>query len=92
MICFINPEGRVIFSLGIDAVLPANFACWHWNLVQVADNRWDFQYVADESAPEGMERPIAAVLGQGMRVNRFRQKFIQTTSRGKLSLLKPLTR
>jgi len=30
----------------IDAALPANFACWHYSLVQLADNRWDFHYVA----------------------------------------------
>jgi phenylacetate-CoA ligase len=89
---FFNPDGRVISAFEIDEALPANFACWHWSLVQVSDNRWDFQYVADESAPESMEQAVATALGQGMRVNLFRRKFIQPASSGKFSLLKPLTR
>jgi phenylacetate-CoA ligase len=87
---FFNPEGRVISAFEIDEALPSNFACWHWSLVQVSDNRWDFQYVADEGAPEGVDAAIAAALGQGMRVNLFRRKFIQPASSGKFSLLKPL--
>ena len=76
----------------IDAALPENFACWHWSLVQGSDNRWDFQYVADETAPKGMEPAIAKTLGEGMRVNLFRRKFIQPAPSGKFSLLKPLVR
>ena len=86
------PDGRVVSAFEIDAVLPADFACWHWSLVQVSDNRWDFQYVADEIAPKRMEEAIAAALGAGVRVNLFRRKFIQPASSGKFSLLKPLGR
>jgi phenylacetate-CoA ligase len=89
---FFNREGRVISAFEIDEALPSHFACWHWSLVQVSDNRWNFQYVADESAPEGMEQVVAAVLGQEMRVNLFHRRFIQPASSGKFSLLKPLAR
>jgi phenylacetate-CoA ligase len=87
---FFSPDGRVISAFEIDAALPGNFACWHWSLLQVSDNRWDFQYVADAVAPEGMEQKIAAALGEGVRVNLFRRKFIQPAASGKFSLLKPL--
>ncbi len=89
---FFGADGRVVSSFEIDAALPEDFACWHWSLVQGSDNRWDFQYVADETAPKGMELALAAVLGEGMRVNLFRRKFIQPAPSGKFALLKPLAR
>ena len=89
---FFGTDGRVVSAFEIDAALPENFACWHWSLVQGSDNRWDFQYVADETAPKGLEHALATVLGEGMRVNLFRRKFIQPASSGKFSLLKPLAR
>lgn len=89
---FFGVDGRVVSAFEIDAVFPENFACWHWSLVQGSDNRWDFQYVADETAPKGLEQVIAAALGGEMRVNLFRRKFIQPASSGKFSLLKPLAR
>ncbi len=87
-----NAAGQVISSSNIDAALPEVFACWHWSLVQVSDLRWDFQYVADVSAPRGMAEAIATALGVGVRVNLFRRKFIQPAASGKFSLLKPLGR
>ena len=89
---FFGVDGRVVSAFEIDAVFPEDFACWHWSLVQGSDNRWDFQYVADETAPKGLEQGIAAALGVEMRVNLFRRKFIQPASSGKFSLLKPLVR
>jgi phenylacetate-CoA ligase len=89
---FFGADGRVVSAFEIDAVFPGNFACWHWSLVQGSDNRWDFQYVADETAPKGLADALAAALGEGMRVNLFRRKFIQPASSGKFSLLKPLAR
>lgn len=89
---FFSPEGRVISAHEIDLALPEEFACWHWSLVQVSENRWDFQYVADGIAPEGMEREIAPALGVDVRVNLFRRKFIQPAASGKFALLKPLVR
>lgn len=89
---FFNPDGRVVSAFEIDAAMPENFACWHWGLVQGSDNRWDFQYVADEPAPVGLDHALAAALGGGMRVNLFRRKFIQPAASGKFALLKPLPR
>ena len=89
---FFDAAGRVVSAFEIDAAMPEEFACWHWSLVQVSEQRWDFQYVADEVAPDGLEQALAAALGEGMRVNLFRRKFIQPASSGKFSLLKPLAR
>lgn len=89
---YFSGDGRVVSAFEIDAAMPAPFACWHWSLVQGSDNRWDFQYVADEVAPKDMERAIASALGQDVRVNLFRRKSIQPASSGKFSLLKPLPR
>jgi phenylacetate-CoA ligase len=89
---FFSADGRVVSAFEIDAALPEKFACWHWSLAQVSDHRWDFQYVADEAAPRGMDQAMAAALGENMRVNLFRRKFIQPASSGKFALLKPLGR
>ncbi len=89
---FFRPDGAVVSAFEIDAALPENFACWHWSLVQVSDHRWDFQYVADAIAPKGLEQAMALALGEGVRVNLFRRKFIQPAASGKFSLLKPLVR
>lgn len=89
---YFSPDGRVVSAFEIDAAMPENFACWHWSLVQSSDNRWDFQYVADEAAPAGMELALAAALGPDVRVNLFRRKFIQPAASGKFALLKPLSR
>jgi len=89
---YFSPDGRVVSAFEIDAALPANFACWHWSLVQSSDNRWDFQYVADAAAPAGVDQALAAALGEGVRVNLFRRKFIQPAASGKFALLKPLAR
>ncbi len=89
---FFSADGRVISAHEIDRALPERFACWHWSLVQVSENRWDFQYVAEGIAPDGMERDIATVMGVEVRVNLFRRKFIQPAASGKFALLKPLVR
>ncbi len=89
---YFSPDGRVVSAFEIDAAMPAEFACWHWSLVQGSDNRWDFQYVADEAAPAGLDQALAAALGEGVRVNLFRRKFIQPAASGKFALLKPLAR
>jgi phenylacetate-CoA ligase len=89
---YFSPDGRVVSAFEIDAAMPEGFACWHWSLVQGSDNRWDFQYVADEAAPAGLDQAIASALGEGVRVNLFRRKFIQPAASGKFALLKPLAR
>ena len=85
-------DGAVVSAYEIDEVMPAEFACWHWSLVQGSEQRWDFQYVADEPAPKSLAQAVASALGAEVRVNLFRRKFIQPAASGKFALLKPLTR
>jgi len=85
-------DGRVVSTYEIDAVLPESFACWHWSLVQVSEQRWEFQYVAEAIAPESVAEALAGALGEGARVTLFRRKFIQPAASGKFALLKPLAR
>jgi phenylacetate-CoA ligase len=85
-------DGRVVSTYEVDAVLPADFACWHWSLVQVSEQRWEFQYVADTIADEKVAEALAGVLDAGARVALFRRKFIQPAASGKFALLKPLAR
>jgi len=87
-----RPDGAIVSAFEVDAVLPAGFACWHWSLVQVSEQRWEFQYVADGVAPENLSELLAGALGAGVRVALFRRKFIQPAASGKFALLKPLAR
>ena len=86
---FRQGDGAIISPTEIDAAIPADFACWHYSLVQTADARWDFHYVADEHAPRNLEAAIAAALGDGARVNAFRRRSIAPAASGKFALLKP---
>ena len=83
-------DGSVVSPTEVDAALPATFACWHYSLVQTGTQRWDFHYVADESAASGLEESLAAMLGDGARVSAFRRRMIAPASSGKFALLKPL--
>lgn len=85
-------DGTVVSAFEVDPVIPEEFACWHWSLVQVSEQRWEFQYVADETAPESMAAALGGVLGDGARVTLFRRKFIQPAASGKFALLKPLAK
>ena len=87
-----RPDGSVVSVYDIDAALPEGFAAWHYSLVQTSANRWDFHYVADETAPDNLETNLAAMLGGGIRVNAFRRRVIAPTASGKFALLKPLPR
>jgi phenylacetate-CoA ligase len=87
---YYRSDGGAVSAFEIDAVLPVDFACWHWSLMQVSAQRWDFQYVADELAPKDLAQVVASVLGKEARVNLFRRKFIQPAASGKFALLKPL--
>jgi phenylacetate-CoA ligase len=95
---YFRPDGSLVSTTEIDAALPAGFACWHYSLVQTAENRWDFHYVADETADHpAVESAIAGVLGAGVlgagvRVNAFRRRVIAPAASGKFALLKPLAR
>ncbi len=89
---FTRADGVVVSAFEVDQVMPADFACWHWSLVQVSELRWEFQYVADELAPEKLTAALAGVLGEGARVSLFRRKFIAPAASGKFALLKPLAK
>jgi phenylacetate-CoA ligase len=89
---YFRPDGSIVSPSEIDAALPTDFACWHYSLIQTADNRWDFHYVADHVAPKNVATSLAAMLGAGVRVNAFRRRFIAPAASGKFALLKPLAR
>ncbi|QYM79511.1 CoF synthetase [Horticoccus luteus] len=89
---YFRPDGSLVSPTDIDAALPANFACWHYMLVQTSAVRWDFHYVADHTATSEVETRLAGLLGEGVRVNAFRRKFIAPAASGKFSLLKPLAK
>lgn len=87
---YFRADGAVISAYEVDVALPDDFRCWHWSLVQVSEQRWEFQYVADELATPEVADRLAAMLGNGARVALFRRKFIQPAASGKFALLKPL--
>lgn len=90
---YFRPDGSLVSVSDVDAALPSDFKCWHYSLVQTAETRWDFHYVADDSAPHReLETSLARVLGDNVRVNAFRRKFIAPAASGKFALLKPLAR
>lgn len=85
-------DGSLVSPTEIDAVIPEEFRCWHYSLVQSGEARWNFEYVADEVAPAGLDSALAAVLGDGARVATFRKRLIAPAASGKFALLKPLVR
>jgi phenylacetate-CoA ligase len=89
---YFRPDGSLVSPADIDAVLPADFSCWHYSLVQSTDTRWDFHYVADDVAPAGVEQAVARLLGDGVRVSAFRRRVIAPAASGKFALLKPLAK
>lgn len=89
---YVRGDGVVVSASDIDAALPDSFACWHYCLVQTGESRWDFHYVADHPAPKETEAALARALGDGVRVNAFRRRYLQPASSGKFSLLKPLVK
>jgi phenylacetate-CoA ligase len=87
-----RPDGALVSPTEVDAALPDNFSCWHYSFVQTAEQRWDFHYVAEHSAPPALAGELVRLLGEGVRVNAFRRKFIAPAASGKFALLKPLAR
>jgi phenylacetate-CoA ligase len=83
-------DGSVVSPTEVDAALPEAFRCWHYSLVQTGPQRWDFHYVADASAPAGLEAAISGMLGDGARVSAFRRRLIAPAASGKFALMKPL--
>src|ERR1051326_2586998 len=59
---FFRADGSLVSPKHIEAALPADFACWHYSLVQTGDTRWDFHYVADHTADHAkLEAGLAGV-------------------------------
>lgn len=85
-------DGSLVSPAEIDAVIPDSFKCWHYSLVQAGPTRWNFDYVADSTAPEELPQQIATVLGDGSRVSAFRKRLLAPAASGKFALLKPLPR
>jgi phenylacetate-CoA ligase len=86
-------DGSLVSASDVDAVLPDDFACWHYCLSQSAENRWDFHYVAQATADHAvLEAALSRLLGPGVRVNAFRRKSIPPAASGKFALLKSLAR
>lgn len=89
---YFRADGSLVSPSDLDDVLPPEFTCWHYSLVQTKADRWDFHYVADHAAPEELVERIAAVIGDGARVVAFRRRHIAPAASGKFALLKPLVR
>lgn len=90
---YFRADGSLLSPADVDAALPSDFACWHYSLVQATDTRWDFYYVADETADHAaLEAALARLIGDDARVVAFRKRFIAPAASGKFALLKPLTK
>jgi phenylacetate-CoA ligase len=90
---YFRADGSLVSPTDVDAALPESFRCWHYSLVQTSESRWDFHYVAEETAAHReVETALARLLGGGARVAAFRRKFIAPAASGKFALLKPLAR
>ncbi|HOD46955.1 MAG TPA: CoF synthetase [Opitutaceae bacterium] len=88
---YFREDGGLVSASEVDAALPAGFVAWHYALQQTGERRWDFHYVADQTADHGpLEAALSAVLGA--RVNAFRRRVIPPAASGKFALLKPLVR
>jgi phenylacetate-CoA ligase len=90
---FFRPDGGLVAAEDVDGALPEAFGCWHYALVQAGESRWEFHYVADETADHpAVEAALSGLLGPGMRVSAFRRKTIAPVPSGKFSPLKLLAR
>ncbi len=90
---YFRADGSLVSVSEIDAALPSGFVAWHYSLVQTAEARWDFHYVAEATADHrSVEVALAQVLGDGARVNAFRRRVLPAAASGKFALLKPLAK
>ena len=87
---YFRPDGPLMSPTDVDQVLPPEFTCWHYSLVQTKPDRWDFHYVADHSAPAAVLSALGELIGNDARVVAFRRRHIPPASSGKFALLKPL--
>ena len=50
---YFRPDGSLMSPTDVDQVLPPEFTCWHYSLVQTKADRWDFHYVAAHRVSRG---------------------------------------
>lgn len=88
---YFRADGSVVSPIEVDLALPESFKSWHYSLIQTGERRWDFHYVAEETANHReIELALGTLFGAGVRVNAFRRRVIAPVASGKFSLLKPL--
>lgn len=85
-----RPDGRLLTIDDIDAVVPADWRVWHFCLTQLSPERWQFEYVAEESAPAGLAEALGAAVQA--RVQLARRKRLSPAASGKYPLFKPLAK
>ena len=85
-------DGSLLTTLDVDRAIPREWVCWHYCLRQVSEDRWNFEYVADETAPATLAGNLAGVMGGDVRVNLFRKRLLAPAPSGKFALLKPLVK
>jgi len=72
---FLPLRGSLVSPTDIDAALPADFACWHYSLVQTGETRWTF--ITSLTTWRRMRTARLSwrskLLGGGARVNAFRR-------------------
>lgn len=85
-----RPDGRLLTSFDLDATIPADWPVWHFCLSQISPQRWQFEYVADEPAPAGLDGAVASAIDPSARVQLQRRKRLSPAASGKFPLFKPL--
>lgn len=83
-------NGTLFTTLDIDHAIPVELPIWHYCLRQVSADRWNFEYVADQTLPDSVADRLVDVLGGDVRVSLFRRRLLQPSPSGKFALLKPL--
>lgn len=85
-----RPDGALLTVDGVDATLPADWPVWHFCLSQISPERWQFDYVSEEAAPEGLADKLGDVVQARVQVQR--RKRLSPAASGKYPLFKPLVR
>lgn len=85
----VRRDGTLLTVFDVDDLLPTDWTLWHFCLHQIGESRWQFDYVADELAPDGLAERLASVVGDGARVGLQRRKRLSPAASGKFPLFKP---
>lgn len=83
-------DGSLFTTLDVDRAIPMDLPIWHYCLRQVSPDRWNFEYVADQTVSQDLADRLVEVLGGDVRVSLFRRRLLQPSPSGKFALLKPL--